>query len=91
MSSKLARGLALGAMVFAAAAGPTYAALTAPATSAAGIQAAPPCLAWFGARGTGKCIGWAMDSSPSASIGTNGITTGPLLPGQAFTSPNPPN
>ncbi len=73
-----------------AAAAPVYAAVTTPdpATEATG-----KCLAWIGARGTGKCIGTEYDGqiAPSFNFGgptspNGGFSTGPLLPGQTFTN-----
>jgi hypothetical protein len=89
MLSKLARVLAIAAFGVLAAAGPVYTAVSSPD---ADTQATGQCLAWLGARGTGKCIAYEMDGSigPSFNFGgpTNpngGFSTGPLLPGQTFT------
>ncbi len=79
------RAVAVGAFLVAAAAAPAIAAVASPDDIAPQAQGPGQCLAWFGARGTGKCIGWADSSAPSWSVGTDGVNTGPLLPGQTFT------
>ena len=77
------------------------AALSAPALAALGASgtstnsAAGDCLAWFGSRGDGICIGYS--NGGGTTIGTPdvgifgpgygnglGISTGPLLPGQTI-------
>jgi hypothetical protein len=86
----LRRALVAGGLALAALTVPTVAALTG---SAATTSATGQCLAWFGSRGDGQCIGYS-NGSPTY-IGTpqggvygpgygNGLTTGPLLPGQSF-------
>lgn len=89
MSAKLGRVLAVGAFAVTAAVAPVYAAVTTPdpATEATG-----KCLAWLGARGTGKCIGTEYDGQIGPSFNFGGpassgpaFSTGPLLPGQTFT------
>src|SRR6516165_10348346 len=93
-SSKLLRGLVIGAFAAVAAAVPVYAELSAPAATP---QAGPQCLAWLGSRVDGQCIGQAYDNgSGSFNIGTPsvgfapnnngggsslGISTAPLFPG----------
>ena len=83
-----------------AAAGALAAALVAPALAVLGTTATAtaegPCLAWFGSRDEGICMGYS--SGNPTYIGTPalgvwgpgygnglGITTGPLLPGQTIT------
>ncbi len=83
-----------------AAAGALAAALVAPALAVLGTSATAtaegPCLAWFGSRDNGVCMGYS--SGNPTYIGTPalgvwgpgygnglGITTGPLLPGQTIT------
>lgn len=72
--------------------GLALAALTVPAVASAEGQ----CLAWFGSRGDGQCIGYSNGNptfigTPSWGVygpgyGNNipGMSTGPLLPGQTF-------
>ncbi|MCB1265700.1 MAG: hypothetical protein KDB56_14195 [Mycobacterium sp.] len=83
----------------AVAGGLAVAALTLPALAVFGapqISAEGNCLAWFGSRGDGICMGYS-NGNPTY-IGTPyvgvfgpgygnglGITTGPLLPGQTIT------
>lgn len=86
MSTAKTRRLAVaGAMVAMAIAGPVVASLSAPTISAEG-----QCLAWFGSRGDGQCIGYS-NGTPTY-IGTpnmgvygpgygGGFYTGPLMPG----------
>ncbi|MCB1288240.1 MAG: hypothetical protein KDB47_11180 [Mycobacterium sp.] len=87
---------------FAVAGGLAVAALALPALAAVGGTGTPQtsaegqCLAWFGSRGDGICMGYS-NGNPTY-IGTPylgvfgpgygnglGITTGPLLPGQTIT------
>lgn len=78
------RSVAVGAFLVAAVAAPVVSALATSGTVAP--QAGQgQCLAWFGARDTGKCIGWANTSAPAWSVGTNGIYVNPNQPGQSFT------
>jgi len=91
MSLTPARALAIAAIAVAAAVGPVYAAMSTPDPA---TQADGQCLAWIGARGTGKCIGREMDSQigPSFNFGgptssSPGLSSGPLLPGRTFTTP----
>lgn len=75
------------------------AALTVPVLATSGHSGAPmnsatgKCLAWFGSRGDGICMGYSNGSG--TTIGTPdigvygpgyglGVTSGPLLPGQTF-------
>ncbi len=89
MSAKLRRFVAVGIFAVLAAGAPVYAAVSTPDPA---TQATGPCLAWIGARDTGKCIGYAYDGQvgPSFNFGGPtapgpGFSTGPLLPGQTFT------
>lgn len=83
-----------------AAAGALAAAFAAPAFALLGTSATAtaegPCLAWFGSRDDGICMGYSSGSptyigTPNLGIygpgyGNGlGITTGPLLPGQTIT------
>lgn len=83
--------------------GLALAALTVPAVAAVGgsestaTTATGQCLAWFGSRGDGQCIGYSNGNptfigtpqggylGPGYGNGLPGISTGPLLPGQTFT------
>lgn len=88
---RIRRSITIGAFAAAAVAAPFAAAIsTAPAQDAV---AAPPCLAWFGNKEDGKCLGYsngngATFGSPSVAFGNGGtgigVTTGPLLPGQTI-------
>jgi len=82
------RAVAVGAFLLAAGAAPLVSALT---TDTAAPQAGQgQCLAWFGARDTGKCIGWANTSAPAWSVGTNGVYINPAQPGQSVLPPTHP-
>ena len=80
----VAGGLALAAMTV-----PALAALHGPA-SISTATGQGQCLAWFGSRGDGQCIGYSNGSptnigTPQGSYGSGtGVSTGPLLPGQSF-------
>ncbi len=89
-SAVLAGGLALAALTV-----PAVAALSGPESSS--TTAEGQCLAWFGSRGDGQCIGYSNGNptyigTPAWGVfgpgyGNNipGMSTGPLLPGQTFT------
>ena len=75
----------------AALAAPALAALVAPGATANATTG--ECLAWFGSRGDGICMGYSNGSG--TTIGTPdlgiygpgyglGVTSGPLLPGQTI-------
>lgn len=93
MNTSARRLVLVGAFAVVAAAAPVL------ALSAAGpqssVQAQPACLAWFGNKEDGKCLsysnsgggGGAGFSSPGISVGSNGIQSGPLLPGQTWNVP----
>jgi hypothetical protein len=62
------------------------------------VSATGDCLAWFGSRGDGICLGYSTGNGISAGtpdIGVFGpgygnglgVTSGPLLPGQTFNVP----
>jgi hypothetical protein len=89
----LHRAVVAGGLAFAALTVPAVAALSAPDSTA---TATGDCLAWFGSRDDGICMGYS-NGTPTY-IGTPqfgiygpdygnglGITTGPLLPGQTIT------
>lgn len=79
------RAIAVGAFLVAAAAAPAISGLSTGVAQAQPGQG--PCLAWFGARDTGKCIAWGMSSAPAWSVGTNGVYINPAQPGQSVNSP----
>ncbi len=94
-SKKTRRLVALSAFAAAVAAGPLIAATIAP--SAPQNQAYPgQCLAWFGNKEDGHCLGTSNGTPINGGtpdfgyLGPNGggmgVSTGPLLPGQSFTS-----
>ena len=84
----LAGGLTLAALTV-----PAVAAMSGPDTS---TTAQGQCLAWFGSRGDGQCIGYSNGSptyigtpqggylGPGYGNGLPGMSSGPLLPGQTF-------
>ena len=83
------RAVLVGAFAVAAAAGPLVAFSVDGSQDA--VQAAP-CLAWFGNKEDGKCLsysngGGANFGSPGVSVGSGGINSGPLLPGQSWNTP----
>ena len=72
-------------------------AITAPVLAALATSASPEvsatgqCLAWFGSRDDGQCMGYSNGSptyigTPNMGVwGPNGgFSTGPLVPGQTF-------
>ncbi len=96
--TSLRRVAAAGALAAAALAGPALAAL---GSTQATDSATGRCLAWYGSRDDGICLGYSNGSptfigTPSFGVwgpgyGTGqpgvGITTGPLLPGQTINVP----
>lgn len=87
------RWVAAGALAVAAFSGPLVAGLSGSDTPQ--VSATGKCLAWFGSRDDGQCLGYSNGSptvvgTPNLGIyGPNtgnglGVTTGPLLPGQTF-------
>ena len=92
--------LIAGAFVAAAVAVPLYAA--AASSDSTQVTASPACLAWFGNKDDGKCLSYSNGQpvfvgTPDLGIygpdaGSNGrggvgISTGPLLPSQTWTTP----
>lgn len=87
--TRIQRYVTVGAFAAAAVAAPIAAAVyTAPAP---GVQAKPPCLAWYGNKEDGICLGYsngngASFGTPSVAFGGGGvgIATSPLAPGQTI-------
>lgn len=90
----LRRAVVAGGLAFAALAVPAVAALGIPEST---TTATGQCLAWFGSRGDGQCIGYSNGNptyigtpqggylGPGYGNGLPGMSSGPLLPGQTFT------
>ena len=90
----LRRALVAGGLAFAALTVPAVATLSAPGDT---TTATGNCLAWFGSRGDGQCIGYSNGNptyigtpqggylGPGYGNGLPGMSTGPLLPGQTIT------
>ena len=92
-TNSIRRAAVAGALVAAALAVP---ALGSPGTATTSAQG--QCLAWFGSRDDGQCIGWSNGNptyigtpqggylGPGYGVGLPGgsITSGPLLPGQTI-------
>ena len=84
--------LIAGAFAAAAVAVPLYASLSS-ADAAPQVTAGPACLAWFGNKEDGNCMGYSNGTgatvgtprSASAENGGFGISTGPLFPGTTIT------
>ncbi len=83
--------LMAGAFVAAAVAVPLYASLTS-ADAAPQVTAGPACLAWFGNKEDGNCMGYSLGTpvvggTPGVQFGGGGIgiNTGPLFPGTTWT------
>ena len=87
--------LVAGAFAVAAVAVPLYVSLSS-ADAAPQVTASPACLAWFGNKEDGNCMGYSNGSpvavgTPEVGFGGNGIgfgipfETGPLLPGTTIT------
>jgi len=86
----VAGGLALAALTV-----PAVIALSGPESTT--TTATGQCLAWFGSRGDGQCIGYSNGTptyigtpqggylGPGYGNATPGMSSGPLLPGQTFT------
>lgn len=79
-----------GAFAAAAVAVPLYTAL-ASTDVAPQVTASPACLAWFGNKEDGNCMGYsngggAVIGTPNVGFGPFGlgVYTGPLLPGGTF-------
>lgn len=82
---KIRNRLIAGAFVAAAVAVPVGVGL---ATDAPDVSAGPACLAWYGNKEDGRCLGYSngapvVGGIPSVQFGGGGIglTTGPLMPG----------
>lgn len=85
LSNQKRRFIVVGAFA-AAVAAPVLAFGTAPAAS---VQAAPACLAWFGNKEDGNCLGTSFGSpvgvgTPGAGLCGGGICTGNILPGTSW-------
>jgi hypothetical protein len=90
----LRRAVVAGWLALAALTLPAVAAVSAPEIT---TTATGNCLAWFGSRGDGQCIGYSNGSptyigtpqggylGPGYNNGVPGVSSGPLLPGQTFT------
>ncbi len=88
-SAVTAGGLALAALTV-----PAVTVLIGPESSS--TTAEGQCLAWFGSRGDGQCIGYSNGTptyigtpqggylGPGYGNGVPGMSSGPLLPGQTF-------
>jgi len=87
--------LIAGAFVAAAVAVPLYASL-ASTDAPQQVNAGPQCLAWFGNKEDGNCMGYSNGSpvsvgTPQIGLNGNGVgvgipfETGPLLPGTTIT------
>ncbi len=95
MNTSARRVVLVGAFAVAAAAAPLVA--FSAAGSQSSVQAQPACLAWFGNKEDGKCLSYSNSGggsggglnfgSPGISVGSNGIQSGPLLPGQTWNVP----
>jgi hypothetical protein len=85
--------LIVGAVAAAAVVAPLTAALT-PSDSATHVDnAGPKCLAWFGNKDDGQCLGYsngggAQIGTPAIGFDQGGVafSTSPLLPGTSFNS-----
>lgn len=80
--------VAAGAFALAAVAAP-FAASVVGASASDDIQAGSKCLAWFGNKEDGVCMGYSNGNgvnvgTPGIGIGPGGITTGPLFPGRTY-------
>ena len=83
------------AAAFAVLAGAAVAAPLLSASAQVSTTATGQCLAWFGSRDDGQCIGYSNGSptyigTPNLGVfgpnyGGLGVTSGPLLPGQTIT------
>ncbi|BDX31432.1 hypothetical protein TUM20985_19790 [Mycobacterium antarcticum] len=81
-----------GALAVAAVAAPLAVAFA--STTSDSVDAAP-CLAWYGNKEDGVCLGYSNGNPTNIGTpfgtygpnGTGGISTGPLLPGQTWRQP----
>ncbi|MBJ7341007.1 hypothetical protein [Mycolicibacterium sp.] len=86
------RILTAGALAVAAVAAPLTIAVT---SGSSHTTEAAPCLAWYGNKEDGICLGYSNGNptnvgTPFGTFGPNGnsgISTGPLLPGQTWRQP----
>lgn len=83
-TAKTQRLVAVGAMAAAAIAAPVLMSLS----TTIAVSAEGQCLAWFGSRGDGQCMGYSSGAptyigTPNMGVyGPNGgIYSGPLMPG----------
>jgi hypothetical protein len=86
LSTQLRKFLVIGAFSAAAVAGP---ALALSVTPDASVQAGPACLAWFGNKEDGNCLGTSTGNgatfgTPSFGLCGGGICSGSLLPGNTW-------
>jgi hypothetical protein len=90
----LRRAVVAGGLALAALTVPAVIAMSGPGSTT--TTATGQCLAWFGSRGDGQCIGYSNGNptyigtpqggylGPGYGNGLPGVSTGPLLPGQTF-------
>jgi hypothetical protein len=92
MTIRARRIVSAGALAVAAVAAPLAIALTA----GTGSAEAAPCLAWYGNKEDGICLGYSNGSPTNVGTpnfgtygpsGQFGVSTSPLLPGQTWTQP----
>ncbi len=90
MTIRARRLFSAGALAVAAAAAPLAIALT----GGSGHAEAAPCLAWYGNKEDGICLGYSNGNATNigtpnfgnnGSNGGFGVSTSPLLPGQTWT------
>jgi hypothetical protein len=91
MTIRARRLVSAGAMVVASVAAPLAIALTV----GTGSAEAAPCLAWYGNKEDGICLGYSNGNPTNVgtpnfgTFGPNnglGVSTGPLLPGQTWSN-----
>jgi len=100
MTIRAHRVVAAGALAVAAVAAPIAISLS--IGNAAQSVAGPPCLAWYGNKEDGVCLGYSNGNgvnlgTPDMGVygpnsgampgGGIGVSTGPLLPGQTWNVP----
>jgi hypothetical protein len=90
----LRRAVVAGGLALAALTVPAVIAMNGPGSTT--TTATGQCLAWFGSRGDGQCIGYSNGNptyigtpqggylGPGYGNGLPGVSSGPLLPGQTF-------
>ena len=86
------RLIAAGAFAVAAVAAPFAASALTTSAGSEAVALPPGCLAWFGNKEDGNCMGYSNGypvfvGTPQVGFGDNGFgfSTGPLLPGTTFT------